>query len=138
MVGQPQTFSMKLKHQFMAIFLYNSKNKKNIREIGVYMENVKFIGAAPAPPPCFQLQLPNGGALSPYPFRGIFLYNSKNKKLHWRDRSLHGEFWIHWSCPCPKPLFSTSVAQWRGSQPPTHLEAYFYTTQRTKKTSLEG
>ena len=80
MVGQPHTFSMKLKHQFMAIFLYNSKNKKNIREIGVYMENVKFIGAAPAPPPCFQLQLPNGGALSPHPFRGIFLYNSKNKK----------------------------------------------------------
>ena len=43
------------------------EQKKIIREIGVYMENVTFIGAAPAPPPCFQLQLPNGGTLSPLP-----------------------------------------------------------------------
>ena len=33
------------------------------------MENFRFIGAAPAPPPCFQLQLPMVGQPPPHPSR---------------------------------------------------------------------
>ena len=74
------------------------------------MENFGFIEAAPAHPLVFNSSCPMEGHLAATHLEAYFYTTQRTKKLHWRDRSLLGEFWIHWSCPCPTPLFSTLVA----------------------------